>query len=628
MPNISKYDSNHTTTKSAASVVFKFLLKTPVRGYLQDVRLNLSNICPYGEKDLDRKTEDIVFRAFLFGTVFGFIAFFFDLFVARTLSLYTFMSTAFTVWAVFNISVINSLRKIKDHINNDLNEYFTNCIYAYQNTGSIYQTLSESTLGLSPEINEINSEIIRIIESENAKEEINNFVSDPGRSPYIKLFATQCFNASTRGDAKKDELSLFCSNIEHLRSEFLVSQLRQKKRDYTYKGFNIIATIPVPILNVFAKWGVSFTSEMATFYANYGLLIQILCVLSSVFVLNILQKNNGLSRHNHTDVRNRKIAPLNFRFKNAERTKNKLDLTNSNISLAAYYTRCILFGVVGFLALIIITVYSNNTYKWETIISENVETISVGTQKELITDIIINLSSKYKDNDPNSLPEAVITQEIAAGGIINRYTRTAMIAEIKNRIIEYQSQSLLKWYQFLLCLLGSGLALVPIITLNLNYHFIKNSEVDEVQLFQTIILLEKDMENSTVFSILQEMDSYTRLWRREFDSAVMEYPNNPELSLAGLDTISNTDVKEIIAELKASDRVGLKAACANIETNILMTERTKNQELDIADENAKNLYSLLVTIPLGIAFIGYFVLPFIMTSIKDVGNIFEIMGGL
>ena len=620
--------SQNYTIKSASSLIFRFLLKTPARGYLQDVRLNLSNICPYGEKDLDRKTEDIIFRAFIFGTVFGFLAFLIDLYATEGISLYTLISTGFTTWAVFNILVQSKLKKVNDGINKELNAYFTNCIYAYQNTGSIHQMLTESTLGLSPEIGEINSEIIRIIESENAQDEINTFVSDPEKSPYIKLFASQCFNTATRGDIKKDGVSLFCSNIEHLRSEFLVSQLRQKKRDYTYKGFNIIATIPVPILNIFAKWGISFSADMTSFYASYGFIIQMLCVLSSIFVLNILQKNSTFLRHNHTDTRNKKNIPINFGFKNSEKTKNKLNLTNANIPLAAFYIKCITFGAIGFLSLLIITVYSNNKFKQEALTSQNIENISVGTQKELVTDIVVDLSKKYKNTDINTLQDITLTREIASRGITDKYARNAMITEIKKRVETYQSRDLMEWYQFLMCLFGWLAALVPIAALEMNYHFITNTAIDEIRLFQTIILLEKDIANSTVFSILQEMDSYTRLWQREFDTAVMEYPYNPEFALAELDIIPNEDVREIVAELKASNRVGLKAACANIETNILMTERTKKQELNIADENTKNLYSALIMIPLSIAFIGYFVLPFIVTSLKDVGNIFEIMKGL
>lgn len=539
------------------------------------------------------------------------------------------------------------IQKKESRLFEELILYLARVKHQYLWCRHIPNAVLEAAEGMSYEMQRLAGELYRILMEGDRKDKIREYVQYGRTNRYMKLFLVQAYEASEKGEViLTDGRSLFSENVEHLRMEIMETLYRRKKRTYEFAGYLFVTIIPVFMMPVLKQWGLDFVPELDFFYAGMGKLLEVLTFSATIIIYGFINriKEMELSDEPIRQVSRwqqwvKKISWLEMLAWTIEKrsnsigrkTKELLLQSGEQMTFGVFITKMLALAVGGFLLLVSFSV-SIHFFERQSVMNSvsaigSIAPLASIESREEMEEQILKLVKEYRKQA--EVPAEVLTASVRKTMITSSYAmETAIVKEIQNKLEQYQSATV-SWKELLICFIGSlFFAMLPLIRLYYQVRISLDGAKYEVKQFQSIIIMERQLQGATIIGLLEDMEVFSRLFKPILRRCINAYSSGPERALCQMKE-EGGKLHESFAELADSflavDEVGISLAFAEVEHNRELMEKMERLEAEINLEKKKDSTDLLSKIPMVLAVGAYFIFPFFIHSMRGVMEVFELL---
>ncbi len=264
--------------------------------YRQWVRKGLLEICPYGEKELNKKTGMIVFLALTAATL-GAGA----VLLVNGSGFFTVLAMAFTAYIMLREVPAYVLSQKRNEFYGLLPAFLSSVRRKYLSLGNIPEAVREAAEGTAKEIRLNAEEICGILLLGNRRQAVRDYAGKGCRDRFMKLFLIQAYEASEIGDGKGEKGgSVFAENMEILRHGIAREKYSSRKTSFMFSGYMTVSVLPVLAFGVIKKAGLSFSEKLLEFYDGKGDLVLLSALLTAFFIYRMISDAGSGGRRKMT----------------------------------------------------------------------------------------------------------------------------------------------------------------------------------------------------------------------------------------------------------------------------------------------------------------------------------------
>ena len=176
--------------------------------------------------------------------------------------------------------------------------------------------------------------------------------------------------------------------------------------------------------------------------------------------------------------------------------------------------------------------------------------------------------------------------------------------------------------------LGAVAGMYPFFSLLYRRYILKQHAEEEIRQFQSVILMERRIEDMTIRELLGDMEIFSRVFRPELRKCINSYANGPREALLRLRREAGDihyGFRDIADGFLAVDDVGIQNAFAEVENNREMLEKMSQLEAEIRLRSKKDGIDILARIPMCLTLGAYFIVPFLADSLRGVTEVFALL---
>lgn len=174
-------------------------------------------------------------------------------------------------------------------------------------------------------------------------------------------------------------------------------------------------------------------------------------------------------------------------------------------------------------------------------------------------------------------------------------------------------------------------AIMPILKILLNNTATKKETVNEIKSLETVLIMESGLKSMSVLNLLCDLELFAIIFGREIRECINTLPsgmNEAFLNLKNNGIKKHIDFSAIAEGFLAVDEVGIAGAFGDIKLNKECSEKMQELEDMISLEKNRNLLDIIAWIPAVIMIFGYFILPFLFVTLKEMEGVFELFTGV
>lgn len=532
------------------------------------------------------------------------------------------------------------LVKSEDKIYRELLVYFSRVKHRYSACRHVANAVLDASEHMSYEIQRLANEMYGVLLECDRKEKIRGYIRRHHSNPFLKLFIIQAYETSEKGN------ELFAENIEQLRLEIMEEIYRRERRVHEFAGYSFVAVAPFFMMSVLKQWGMGFASELEFFYAGTGLLLETVTFLITIMIYQMIAKAKEITLF---------TAPVKERVCNVEWIyKNKLissiiarmECMQGTFSCAirkllvvsgervSYGKFCFQMCTVSVGVFLVFSAFFSGIHtKERKQILGDVESIEIiapvasDEKRVILKEHILAVTRqciKYETISDEAI-KAMLRKRIR---LKNESMEMAAVQEIKEKIVKYGDAKGAVWEVMLSVLCGMGAAGVMILKLVFQSESIRAGAVYEVRQFQSIIIMERRLKGITITGLLEDMEVFAHCFRKILRNCVNFYGAGPHKALMTLKEegrLLHKGFEEMADAFLSVDEVGIELAFAEVENNRRLLEKMTQLEADMRIERKKDGTDLVSKIPMVLAIGVYFILPFFLSSLEGVYEVFELL---
>lgn len=453
---------------------------------------------------------------------------------------------------------------------------------------------------------------------------------------YLKLIALNSFETKEYGDKKDgDGISVFITNLNHINQNIDTELSKRRQLKIWLRGLNLLAVSALIWFTPLEWWMHKFLPQSDFFYqGSSALLIKFSIIISTIIVFRIIrsyQKN----RVKRVYAKNRYWEEMVINFKPVQkiidfikprfgskryfRYKNLIAKSGSYLKVEWLCLHRLIVSVLVFIiSLAFITSMHDLNYK--NILKNNYKTYSkdyiVKDGKQIdttnIETVIIN-GGVQNDNK--------IINQLESYGITDKQNLLYLTQKIKEKSIELKRQHI-KIYEILMILILSILSSeIPMQYLRFQIKLRRYSMENEIFIFETIILILMNYENSSVELMLENLKNFSTIFYYPLQKTMNNLQKGSKEALNELiEEVSYKPFTIIIKNLmKAED---IKASEAFEDLNFSrksFNQQRRDDNRKIISER-KNRAGVLALVPLFSLVMFYLLLPMLMTANVELAN--------
>lgn len=621
------------------------LKKIPfVKDYVRQIERRYLAACPYDELSLMRLTAESIGYTLLcsIGSV---LLIFLLHFLFGSIGFYT-LSCCVLISYVCYIEVLNSrVKAVEDKVANGFIEYIAGVKHLFLHYRDVPQAVMEAADGLSIEIRLHAQKLYQILSGANRQPLVKEYALSSTTSWYLKLFLSQAYDASERGEMKKaDGSSIFTSNLEFLRLEIMRESHSRNLRGYRLQGYTFVILAPYFCIPFLKQWGIEFFPDLTGFYNGAGQFIIALSFFVTLFCYGLMTKAKRL-HYRQVDAGKRgsilgnlfykgsikrMISKLEERVAGKTKLKKMLSKVQEDIPIGVFFLKMILIGIVMF-CISITFIFMVHTQNRNDLLERvdnisNIASTSNEKQKQLLAENILLLTNKYK-NITDPAEELIRADLLSSVRISNKAVVTAVVEEIVQRVHRYQNEYM-KWYEFLIAVfLAVVVSFLPVFDLYYRVMLMKTERNREIKQFQVLILMEKHFPGVTIAGLLEEMETFALIYQPSIRRCLNNFSAGPKEALYTLKMEEKDSPRftEIIDGFLSVDTAGIQMAFDEIGSNREMLEKTEALEEEINLNRHVDMADMVAYIPALLVVGVYFIVPICMSAIVGTGDIFALM---
>ncbi len=621
------------------------LAKTSV--YFLLLKRKFLRICPYGEKELNVLIRQTIWKVEIVSIFVIVVLVLWNGFFHTGVSLY-FLGSIFLGLYLVAMEVPNYIVQEKENkLYQDLLVYFSKVKHQYLSCHHIPNAIYNAAETMNYEVQQHAKKMYQILMSGNRKESIREYVLFFNCNRYLKLFLVQAYEASEKGDLLlRREESLFSDNVEYLRLELMEELYRRRKRAYEFSGYIFVTVTPFFMMPILKQWGLDFAPELEFFYAGTGKLIELITFFASIVLYGFINRAKEITLFLEPSSERKEKQNKFYRIGVIQRLIGKLEQQQGTFSIKirelllqsgirtsyGYFVfQMIAITVISFLLLVGFMCGIHEKEKQSIVTTVNtldmIMPVASEEKKQLMKEQIILIVKQYKEKE-NITEEEI--KEVFRNRVYlsNQTMEQEIIAMITGKIIQYQQVKMVAW-EWLFCFLGSIVAgMIPFFKVWYQVQTALSGTIYEIRQFQSVIIMERRLHGITLLGILEDMESFSQVFKSVLQKCINSYPSGPNKALQEMKKEGgklHSSFEELADGFLSVDEVGIEKAFAEVEHNRVLLEKMSQLEAEINLEKKKDSTELLTKIPIFLTVGVYFIIPFFLFSMYGVFEVFTLL---
>lgn len=619
------------------------MLRNKIRDY---IGCKFLRICPYGNNQLGRLITECCAEIMIFSVAAVVILCFWNSLFAETSLLYFAESVFLAVYFVASEIPNHKILRKENQVYQELLLYFSRVKHRYMACHHIANSVLSAADGMSCEIQCLAGELYRVLLESDRKDKVREYVSKQHTNRYLKLFLVQAFETSEKGDILLyEEHSMFSENVEHLRLELMEELYRRKKRAHEFAGYVFVGIAPFFLMPVLKQWGLDFAPDLEQFYAGTGILLELITAMITIAVYRMIRQAKEIALFEEGEEKLWKMEelyslPLFMRMQQQlEQWESKFGnmirrwifLSGEQTTFGRLMLKSLLYAAGFYL---IFAAFCADAHRRERQIiltsTEAIETIAPVASEEkrkVLTKHMLKLIDRNKNN-PEITENELLEEWRAEIHLGNRSMEQAAVQEIKKRIQQY-GEVKGSFLEFLFCLAaGVSMGMLPMLQLKFRLQAARNGAVNEVRMFQSVLIMERHLHGITIMGLLEDMELFARSFKNILGRCLNSYGAGPQAALLAMKQEGSSlqkDFEELADAFLSVDEVGIAKAFAEVESNRKLLEKMTQLEEEISMEKKRDNAELLAKVPMLLAVGCYFIFPFFVYALQGVAEIFELL---
>lgn len=550
---------------------------------------------------------------------------------------------------VLSIVVLNNeiLGFIVDNLSNKLREQFDkflsdirHCFYRH---GMIDLAITQAS-ELSERIMKVNADkMLTVLESsdkESAMRLYNETVSDR----FLRMFLSFAVYVAEFGDKVVNNVSTLSLNVNILKSDLYIEKMNTTETSFKFSGLIFISVAPVYVLDVIKNWTIGVAPQLMSFYDGVlgvatRISVYFTTVIAYVMVNELKGRNEPGTKENYfikglSRTKFIKRILSNYEEKNRlklEKTEYLLYRVGEKLTAKQFFLKRMLYAIALFFICIMLSVSVHRDNRINLTTSQAFLIDDPGVIPDRYVDKAIEVVLRYVNNYKKvNIERADLEKELKAEGLFRSETVfNGVVDEIVLRIDAYQKEYF-HWYELLFSIFIAGIAYwFPYWMLLYRRHVLYLNMGNEVSLFQSSILMVKDLNNTTVLKILGIMETHAIIFKESIKNCMNDY-------LSGdLDALEKLKIREkyepfrrLVDNLIIADKIGIPKAFDEILEERKINQEMRNQDYRIIREKKYILALIIAAIPAVITVALYWIIPFSVSALEGLGKYDELMNSI
>lgn len=401
-----------------------------------------------------------------------------------------------------------------------------------------------------------------IITSENCEELADRYHLS-SHNNFLNLFLALCVTVVEYGDRTINDQSLFLMNLSNLKAEINLEVLKLKQQNYLYSGLTFVIIAPMTVLKVIEHWGISNLPELITFYqSEIGYVTAALIISFSLLIYRIVSELRENQNNEGTD----------YLMINGLLGSHKITEALNN-----YMSYC-----------------PKTVKRLRRILDESEERIQI---------------------------QQILLMKFLYGFLAYVVSTTASLFFLVRDKERYD------WYELLIATLAAWLSFhLPDLKLQFHRKIVAMGREDEIIRYQSIILMLMYIERISVLEVLERIEEFSRIFRKQLQNCINNYNSSDVLALEGLkESTTFLPFRRLVDNLMISDEIGLEQAFDEVAADRQHFQEKRKQENEMNLNRKFALAQFIAYIPAILVIGGYLILPFLLECYHQLNQYQEMM---
>lgn len=540
----------------------------------------------------------------------------------------------FMVVVIHDVIVNQYIGKIEMKILTQMTDFLADVRHSYHEHGMVDEAIYEAYENTDKEISIQGERIYELLISTESSEALRNYF-DTAPNKYLKIFAGLCHQVKEMGDRKVDEISLFLRNITYLNNEVNMEILKRGQLSYQLKNINLIAAVPLLMIQPIEKWTLANFPASEMFYGGAPGLFVKLIIVAIVFLAYLFLKNLQIDdTREYKKDKFQEIVEKNEKFKRVGRwlvplkhTKkfNKLESlfkeSGERLSFETYYLKRIVIFIVAFsvgfgVLTTVKTIRVNRVYTEPTTEFMFFDELTEEEYKAGMLETNFDNQFLYKMKGKKIAQNEVVE-------FVKKYSDSNSIKLAKKRALRiYEKHKTIesmyfKWYELLFLLFFSGFCYsVPHLILVFTKHMRQVEMEKEILQFHTLVLMLIYYERVSVEGILEWLELGSNVFKEQLQTCLNDYESGPLKAIKDLKkSVSYAPMIRIVENLESAvERIPIKRAFDEIQSERAFYQEKRRVENERIIKERSSWGKLIGFVPLYALIFLYLVFPLLGVS--------------
>lgn len=563
-------------------------------------------------------------------------------------SLYT-IGLALLLVFVLNTEILEgSVDSMEMTLLKQLDKFLSDTRHSFYKHGMIDEAIADSS-EKSGRIMKVNTlKITSVLESSDKDSSIRKY-NETISNRFLRMFLSVAVYVEEFGDKVVNGVSVLLLNINILKSDIYIDLMNRKEISYKFSGMTFIILAPVYTLRFIRNWAVDIVPELITFYdGTLGISLMIIIYLFTIItykMINELRGRNALvTREHHLIKALSRVKPIYKALNNYEEKNHvKMDKVDRLLyRVGETYTgkqfllKRLLYGFLAFFICISIIISTHEKNR-ETLVTSPVfitksENIIPERYKKPSSELVLDLMYAYlKSGDLKKqglyLNRKEVEEEVEKNASFPVKGLTPAITDEMIGRIEKYNNEYFHWYELVFAMFISYLAyMIPYFMLLYRKKILSMNMGNEVDQFQSIIMMVMHLDNTTVLQVLEQMESFALVFKESLRICINDY------SSGDLDALEKLKMREpyepfvrLVDNLIIADKIGIPKAFDEVAEERKVSQEMRNQDYRIARDKKVIIGTIMSFVPTIITVGLYWIIPFSINALEGLKEYDEML---
>lgn len=612
-------------------VLYLLYTKTPyINKYFAKVRDNTESIYPSDPVSVNQEATKIMTNTALISVMIGVGS----VFLAKGDLFYSLIGIM-TALVIFNYLITTKFEKKEFMLLQQLQSFLSDIRHYYMANPIIEDAVQDTLNDIPYEVSLHVQKIYDMLISPTMEEKIEEYTSTaPNR--FFLLLVSICSSVKEYGDTVlSDGTSNFLTSLSYLKEEINVEILKRKLIKHSFAGLEIMSLIIVFFLKPIESWGINNMPELADFYrGTYGKAMTVgLFIISYIcyYLVDVLRnsrKEEIKQKSIYEKISNLPIISpimnkvINRNYKWALDTNDKMKEVGDQTGPKAFLVKQIIFGIVGFMlvnTMFFTTVIQQKATMVKNFIAE-FDTSVVPNEKYLknMQDASNEYANLYKKYDTKDLDTTSIQEEIVKNTTVKNKKYAEMVAESVVTQLEKYHHTYYKWYYLVISLIGFMVGFIlPTAFLSFKRKTSSMNKDDEINQFQTLILILMHVDGISLDLILEWMNKFAYAFKSSIEDCIIELESGEKQALEHLKRQEEyVPFKRFVDCLLTIDESGVAAAFDEIVVDRAYSLKEREQQNQINNGKKSSKARKFAYAPIICELVFYLIAPMLVMALQ------------